>query len=61
MRAWGEAYDYNTRIWIAESRHGLAPIFLIDICFALDARHFLAPCNQAFTFTAGNDFLVKYV
>ena len=56
MRTGCEANDQHTRFWVAESGYGPAPVFLISICPALDARHFLTPFHQALTFATGNNF-----
>lgn len=58
VRAGGKTNDQDTRLRVAESRHRFAPVILVDIRLALDARHFPAPRHQPRTFPAGNDLSV---
>src|SRR5579864_6577252 len=59
MGSWSQSHDEYSRLGIAESRHGLAPVFPIAVGTPLLARDLLAVLDQPRAAGAGDNFAVQ--
>ena len=61
VRAGGQPHHEDARVRVAKSRDGFAPVFLVFVGFAFNARNFFAPRDETRAFVAGDDFFVEGV